>query len=163
MDAKMKNQINLGIFCALLGAFAGTILWIFLKLVSEGTALIWEWFPERADLPLYTIAVCTFGGLLIGLLRKKYGDYPEELDVVLKKVKQEKRYDYKNMLVMIPAAILPLIFGSSVGPEAGMTGIIIGLCYWAGDNMKFAQNDAKAYSEIGTAVTLGVLFHSPLF
>ena len=49
MDAKMKNQINLGIFCALLGAFAGTILWIFLKLVSEGTALIWEWLPERAD------------------------------------------------------------------------------------------------------------------
>ena len=103
------------------------------------------------------------GGLVIGLYRKRFGDYPEELDVVMGKVKREKHYEYRNMAALIPAALLPLLIGSSVGPEAGMAGIIVGICCWAGDNLKFAGSHAKEYSQVGMAVTLGVLFHSPLF
>lgn len=79
------------------------------------------------------------------------------------KSKKEKRYEYKNMLVMMIAALLPLLIGSSVGPEAGLTGIIVGLCYWAGENLKFAKQNTKEYSQIGAAVSLSVLFHAPLF
>ena len=93
----------------------------------------------------------------------RYGDYPEELTEVLGKVKKEKRYEYRNMPVMLLAAFLPLIIGSSVGPEAGLTGIIVGLCYWAGDNLKFARGNEKEYSDVGAAVTLSLLFRSPLF
>lgn len=92
-----------------------------------------------------------------------YGDYPEEMETVMAKVKTEKHYDYKNMLVMMIAAVLPLLIGSSVGPEAGLTGIIVGMCYWAGDNLKFARQHAKEYSQIGVAASLSVLFHAPLF
>ena len=84
-------------------------------------------------------------------------------DTVMAKVKTEKHYDYKNMLVMMIAAVLPLLIGSSVGPEAGLTGIIVGMCYWAGDNLKFARQHAKEYSQIGVAASLSVLFHAPLF
>lgn len=163
MRKKIKNQIYLAVFCALIGAFAGAIIWGFLKAMAEGMAFIWEWVPERVSIPYYTVIVCTVGAALIGLFRKKYGDYPEELSVVLGKVKREKRYEYKNMIVMLLAALFPLVLGSSVGPESGLAGIIVGLCYWAGDNLKFAHKNAKEYSEIGMAVTLSVLFHSPLF
>lgn len=61
------------------------------------------------------------------------------------------------------AALLPLLIGSSVGPEAGLTGIIVGLCYWAGDNLKFAKQNTRNYSQIGAAVSMSVLFHAPLF
>ena len=44
---------------------------------------------------------------------------------------------------MMIAALLPLLIGSSVGPEAGLTGIIVGLCYWAGENLKFAKSAYK--------------------
>lgn len=64
---------------------------------------------------------------------------------------------------MMIAALLPLLIGSSVGPEAGLTGIIVGLCYWAGENLKFAKQHTKEYSQIGAAVSLSVLFHAPLF
>ena len=53
--------------------------------------------------------------------------------------------------------------GSSVGPEAGLTGIIVGLCYWVGDNLKFARQNTRNYSQIGAAVSMSVLFHAPLF
>lgn len=163
LSVKLKNQLNLSLFCIIIGAFTSAIIWLFLKAVSAATAFIWEWVPGKIALPLYTVLICTAGGALIGIFRNKYGDYPEELTTVLGKVKNEKRYEYRNMSVMLLAAFLPLIIGSSVGPEAGLTGIIVGLCYWAGDNLKFARGNVKEYSEIGTAVTLSLLFHSPLF
>ena len=163
MGTKVKNQGYLFIFCALMGAAAGGIVWLFLKVLSVGTTFLWEWIPAQFSLPVYPVLVCTLGGLIIGLFRKKYGDYPEELESVMGKVKRDKHYPYKNMVVMIIAALLPLLFGSSIGPEAGMTGIIVGLCYWVGDNLKSAKKYAQDYSEVGVTVTLGVLFHSPLF
>ena len=67
------------------------------------------------------------------------------------------------MCIRDRAALLPLLIGSSVGPEAGLTGIIVGLCYWAGDNLKFAGQNTRNYSQIGAAVSMSVLFHAPLF
>lgn len=162
-NIKLKNHLNLSLFCIIIGAFTSAVIWLFLKVLSVSTSFLWEWIPGRVSLPFYTVLVCTAGGALIGVFRRKYGDYPEELTVVLGKVKNEKRYNYQNMPVMLIAAFLPLVIGSSVGPEAGLTGIIVGLCYWAGDNLKFARGNAGEYSEVGMAVTLSLLFHSPLF
>lgn len=163
MSKQIKNQVKLGVFCALIGGFIGIIIWAFLKIMSEGIFFLWEWIPKQVEIPFYTVIVCVVGAVLIGLIRKKYGDYPEEMDVVIEKVKTEKRYEYKNMLVMLVVALLSLLIGSSVGPEAGLVGIIVGLCYWAGDNLKFAHQHAKACTGIGMEVTLSMLFHAPLF
>lgn len=160
---KIKNQLELWAFCAVIGTVAGALVWALLKIMAIGTEMIWEWIPEKIHIPYYTVLVCTVGGAIIGIFRKLYGDYPEDMETVMGKVKTEKRYEYKNMLVMMIAALLPLLIGSSVGPEAGLTGIIVGLCYWAGDNLKFAKQHTKEYSQIGAAVSLSVLFQAPLF
>ena len=162
---KFINISKLTAFCLLIGAVVGAIIWTFLKAMAVGIEFIWETLPQQIEVPilLYTVLVCTLGGCLIGLFRKKFGNYPEDLDTVMAKVKSEKTYSYDNMLVMLLAALFPLLLGASIGPEAGLTGVIIGLCYWAGDNLKFAGVNTKAYSEVGTAVTLSVLFGSPLF
>lgn len=160
---KIKNQLELWAFCAVIGTVAGALVWALLKIMASGTEIIWEWIPERIHISYYTVLVCTVGGAIIGIFRKLYGDYPEDMETVMGKVKKEKRYEYKNMLVMMIAALLPLLIGSSVGPEAGLTGIIVGLCYWAGENLKFAKQHTKEYSQIGAAVSLSVLFHAPLF
>ncbi|MCD8019653.1 MAG: chloride channel protein [Clostridiales bacterium] len=160
---RAANELKLWLFCALVGGFAGLIIWVFLKLMSLGMEFFWEWLPSRMDMPFYTLAVCTVGGLVIGLVRKWTGDYPEELSTVFGKLRRDGTYEYRNMPALLLTALLPLIIGSSIGPEAGMTGIIVGLCCWAGDNLKFARQHSKEYSRIGMAVTLSVLFHSPLF
>lgn len=163
MKTTLKNQIYLYIFCGVIGFTAGAVIWCFLKVVSEGTKFLWEWLPARADLPYYTVLLCTAGGLLIGLFRKAAGDYPEDLETVFAKYKQNRTYEYNKMPVLLVAAMLPLLMGCSIGPEAGLTGVIVGLCCWAGDNLKFAKNNARAYSQVGMAVSLSVLFRAPLF
>lgn len=163
MNVKTKNEVKYLGFCAMLGAGIGLIIWAFLKLMSLGIEVIWEMVPEMVNIPFYTIIICTVGGLGIGLFRKKFGDLPEEMDTILLKVKEEKRYEYKNMLPMLVAALLPLLLGASIGPEAGLTGVIVGLCYWAGDNLNYAKQSSEDFSKMGAAVTLGLMFHSPLF
>ena len=151
------------LFCALIGAVAGALVWILLKIMAVGTEFLWKWLPGKTTVPYYTILICVAGAAIIGIFRKIFGDYPEDLETVMGKVRTEKRYEYKNMLVMMVAALLPLLIGSSVGPEAGLTGIIVGLCYWAGDNLKFAKQNTRNYSQIGAAVSMSMLFHAPLF
>ena len=162
-NVSLKNQLELWLFCALIGAVAGALVWILLKIMAVGTEFLWKWLPGKTSVPYYTILICVAGAAIIGIFRKIFGDYPEDLETVMEKVRAEKRYEYKNMLVMMVAALLPLLIGSSVGPEAGLTGIIVGLCYWAGDNLKFAKQNARNYSQIGAAVSMSVLFHAPLF
>lgn len=161
--SKAKNQAYLTLFCVIVGAVAGGVIWAFLKVMSLGISFLWEWLPAKTNIPFYTIIVCTAGAAFIGLFRHKFGDYPEELETVMGKVKTEKKYDYSNMLILLLSAMFPLVLGGSIGPEAGLTGAIVGLCYWVGDNLSFARQNAREYSEAGAAVTLSVLFRSPLF
>lgn len=163
MKVKAKNDFNLYILVLLLGAVTGAVLWVFLKAVGLCTTLLWDTLPKAAGVRWLPIVVCALGGLAAGLIRKRYGDYPEELHVVLGKIKRDKHYDYGPMPVILVCAFLPLVFGASVGPEAGLTGIIAGLCYWIGDNVKYAKEHVDEYSEIGAAATLAGLFHVPLF
>ena len=160
---KAVNEFKMLLFTVILGAVAGAVVWLFLKAVTITTGLFWETIPGRISLPFYPVILCGFGGLLLGIVHKLFGDYPEELKVVIGKIKKNKFYDYKPMAAILIAAFLPLVFGASVGPEAGLTGIIAGLCYWIGDNIKFAREDKEKYNEIGAAVTLGIIFHAPLF
>lgn len=163
MNKNIKNQASLLLFCVLIGGTAGAVIWTFLKVMSLGIEFLWQWVPSKIEIPFYTIIICTMGAALIGLFRWKFGDYPEELETVMGKVKKDKTYKYSNMPVLLGSALFPLILGSSIGPEAGLTGVIVGLCYWVADNLSFAGQNVKEYSEIGTAVTLSVLFRAPLF
>lgn len=162
-NVSFKNQLTLWLFCALIGAVAGALVWILLKIMAVGTEFLWNRIPSQNISPYYTLFVCVAGAAMIGIFRKVFGDYPEDLETVMEKVRSEKRYEYKNMPAMMVAALLPLLIGSSVGPEAGLTGIIVGLCYWAGDNLKFAGQNTRNYSQVGIVVSMSVLFHAPLF
>lgn len=158
-----KNNILFLFYTILLGVIVGAIIWTFLKVMNLGLDFLWGWVPGQIHFPLYTLCVCAAGGLLIGLWKKKFGDYPEELGVVLGKVKKTGRYSYHNIFSILGSALFPLVFGASVGPEAGLTGVIAGLCTWVGDKLKRYKQEVEELTQIGMSATLGTIFRSPMF
>ena len=112
-----SNKIKLIIFCAILGAVSAAVLWLFLRAVYLGTLLIWEKLPEAIGAPAwYPAAACLLGGNIIGLFRKRFGDDPQPMTTVIGTVKRTGSYPYNKISIIIIAAMLPLVFGSSVGP-----------------------------------------------
>lgn len=151
------------IFCLAVGGVIGSIIWAFMRVMHLLIELLWHKIPEAVSIPGYTMILCLAGGVIIGLIQKFHGPCPDDLHTVMKEYKEKGRYHYNNIPFMLFAAILPLIFGAAIGPEAGLTGVIVGLCCWAGDNFKFAGKYLSELPNIGISATLGALFHSPLF
>ena len=128
-----------------------------------GIGLVWDTIPSNFDFKFYPIIVCTAGGIILGIWQKLTNAVPDELDEVMKKVKKDKFYPYNKVLLLCISALLPLVFGGSLGPEAGLTGVIVGLCYWAGSHMKDAKSKIPELMQIGISATLSAVFYAPLF
>lgn len=151
-----------------LGAFAGAFTWTFFFLMNLGIDLLWSAAPaalDAAGLPAvaYPLAFCALGGVVIGLFQKRFGPYPTDMNTVLAQVKATGRYEYRSIGASFTGALLPLLFGGSIGPEAGLTGVIAGLCTWVGDRMRFLGRELRDVTAAGTAAAVSAIFSAPLF
>lgn len=164
----MGKRLLFALLTIAFGAFAGAFAWAFFFLMNQGIHLLWDVVPtclDQAGLPafFYPIAFCTLGGLAIGLFTKHIGAYPDDMNTVVAKVKETGRYDYQTIGPSFFGALLPLLFGGSIGPEAGLTGVIAGLCTWVGDRLRFVGAEMRELAEAGTAAVISAIFATPLF
>ena len=160
---EIKNNVLLTLYTVIVGAVAGLIIWCFIRGMNFGIDFLWSYLPGLIGFKYYTLVVCLVGGIFLGLWKNRYGDSPEELNVVIKKVKENHRYSYSNIFPSIVSSILPLILGASVGPEAGLTGIIAGLYTWMHDKLNIFSDELEELAHIGITATLGTVFASPIF
>ncbi len=160
---KAVNNLIYYLFCGFSGAIIAAIVWVFLRVMSMGIEFVWSVVPQKLDFKFYPLIVCGAGGLIVGIFQKITKTAPEDLETVITKIKKDKFYPYNKVLILCVSALLPLILGGSIGPEAGLTGVIAGLCYWAGSHMKYARNKIPELMQIGISSTLGAIFYAPLF
>ena len=132
---KPANRVLFVACVVLTGALAGAFVWAFFFLMDAGLGLLWNdgrlalsgWLdnvaPELSRGPfgvaLFPFLICMLGGVVIGLYEKKTGIATEDLPDVMAKVKSTGRYEYDHLGKLSIAALLLLLFGGSVGPEAG--------------------------------------------
>jgi H+/Cl- antiporter ClcA len=148
----------------LLGSIVGATVWLFLVTINIGIHFIWEYLPTIFASPsYYTICVTTIGGILVGLTQKYFGTYPRLMPEVMGEYKKTGRIEYRFVHKATLTAIIVLIFGASLGPEAALVGIIGGLCTWVGDRFTFALKGMNELTEVGIGATLSVIFNAPLF
>lgn len=175
----LRNRALFFVCTLLTGAVAGAAVWAFFRVMGMGINLLWSVFPTWIGHMLepfvpgisqgpfgflpYPLILCIIGGVCIGLFERRHGPYPEDLNVVMAKVKKDGRYPYDKLGAMSVAALLPLVFGGSVGPEAGLTGVIAGLCTWVGDRLKRFGADFRSMTTLGVQAALTAVFTAPLY
>ena len=175
-DGRIKKYISLCLFTFILGMAGGGIIWSLLQLMQAGIELLWTALPKAIGLTpgvsllagntgilIYNLVVCFIGAALIALVQKHYGRLPDTMEEVMFRVKTEGSYPYSKLYRIAIAALLPLIFGGAIGPEAGLTGLTVGFCYWIGANLEYRNEELTALAEAGFAAILSVIFGSPLF
>lgn len=140
----------------LLGTAAGGFVWSFVLIMNAGIALFWEILPGHIGVRFYPLLVCGLGGIAVGLCQKKFGAYPEELEKVIAAVKTTRRYEYKNVPAITVTALLPIVFGGSIGPEAGLSGAVAGFCTWIGDRLLSAAKVTSKRILYGAAALGGL-------
>src|SRR3990172_8429038 len=120
-QAKPRPYVGLLALAALLGLITAVVTFVFIVLVHAATRLVWEQAASLAGLPppVWTILICTVGGLRVGLLVRAFGDHSVIFAEIMREFGRSGRFDYRHAPGIVLTAIVSLASGASLGPEAG--------------------------------------------
>lgn len=170
--AAQKAEVGFGMvtLAIAVGLVVGLVVWAVFWASSALTELLWidvrtslENALSKAGIASWwlPVAFCGIGGLVIGLWTRFFGGQPESLENVMTSVKTTGGYQLEHPGASIIGFLLPLVFGGSIGPEAGLTGIIAAACTRIGNSLKAAGIRVKQITDVTVSAALSAVFASP--
>jgi chloride channel protein, CIC family len=162
-QAKPKSYFRLMVLVVILGVVSAVITFVFMALVHEGTNVIWEQTAQLVGIapPVFTILVCTIGGLLVGMLVKLFGDHSGIFAEVMREFGKTGRFDYRNAPGIVITAFFSLISGASLGPEAPLADACGGFGTWASDRLKLDEQETRTMGYSGVSGMLAAFITNP--
>ncbi|MFN8471495.1 MAG: chloride channel protein [Anaerolineae bacterium] len=163
-EARPKSYIKLMAFVALLGLICALVTFAFIALVHQGTYLIWEQaaLTLGVDPRLFTVLVCTFGGLVVGLLVKVFGDHNAIFADLMLEFGKTGRFDYRNAPGIVITAFVSLVCGASLGPEAPLADACGGIGTLLSDRLKLNEQETRTLGYAGVSGMLAAFITEPV-
>jgi len=162
-QARPAPYIKLMALVVLLGLISALVTFAFMALVHQGTHLLWDQaaLALGIDPRLFTVLVCTFGGLLVGLLVKLFGDHTGIFAEVMLEFGKTGRFDYRNAPGIVITAFVSLIAGASLGPEAPLADACGGIGTLLSDRLKLDDQQTRTMGYSGVSGMLAAFITSP--
>jgi H+/Cl- antiporter ClcA len=113
------------------------------------------------DSRLFTLLVCTTGGLLVGLLVKLFGDHSGIFAEVMLEFGKTGRFDYRNAPGIVITAFVSLISGASLGPEAPLADACGGMGTLISDRLKLDEQETRTMGYSGVSGMLAAFITNP--
>ena len=126
------------------------------------TALLWNRIGGSIGIAWFPLATCTVGGLLIGLWTWWTGERVQPLEEVMAEFKATGSHRTHGAVKPVITFLLPLVFGGSIGFEAGITGLVTAGCCWIRDRLKAAGLRWAAVADVTIAASFAAIFGTPL-
>jgi H+/Cl- antiporter ClcA len=162
-EVKPKRYLGLMLLVGLMGIISALFTFLFMIIVNRGISLVWEQGAAAIGLDprLFTFLICTLGGLLVGLLVKLFGDHNAIFAEIMQEFGKTGRFDYRNAPGIVITAIVSLIAGASLGPEAPLADGCGGIGTWLSDRLKLKQHENQAMGYSGFSGMLAAFITSP--
>lgn len=158
-----RPYLRLLLLAALLGAASAGVLFAFMWLVNMGSTAVWETMAAATGLPapVFTLLVCTLGGLLVGIAVKGFGDHSGIFAELMAEFGRTGRFDYRHAPGIVVTALISLVSGASLGPEAPMADACGGMGTWLADRTKLDARQSRALGFAGLSGMLAAFITSP--
>ncbi len=160
---KPKPYFRLMALVALMGIISALVTFVFMAFVNGSIAWIWE---EAAlalgmDPRLFTLLVCTLGGLLVGLLVKTFGDHNAIFSELMQEFGKTGRFDYRHAPGILVTSFISLIAGAALGPESALADACGGIGTWIADKLKLDEKETRTLGFGGLSAMLGAFVTNP--
>ena len=162
-QVRPKSYLRLMALVILLGLISALITFTFMALVHQGTYLLWTEAAQALGIapPLFTLLVCTLGGLLVGLLVKFFGDHSGIFFEVMREFGKTGRFDYRNAPGIVITAFVSLLSGASLGPEAPLADACGGIGTLVSDKFKLDEQETRTLGYSGVSGMLAAFITNP--
>ncbi len=114
------------------------------------------------DPRLLILLICTIGGLLVGLLVRVFGDHNGIFADVIKDFGKTGRFDYRHAPGIVITALVSLISGGSLGPEAPLADASGGIGTFVADRLKLDPRESRTLGYSGLSGMLAAFITSPI-
>jgi H+/Cl- antiporter ClcA len=127
IDIRSRPFYGLLVLSALFGVMAALLTVGFAFLYKYGLVAIWQTLPAMLGMtsgtssPIFIIAICLMGGLLVGLITLYTKVHPQLLAEEFEEFTNDGRIAPRSGFVGMFRGLVGLVFGGSIGPEGPMT------------------------------------------
>lgn len=158
-----RPYLKLLLLTAVLGLISAVVTFVFVVLVNTGQQIIWEQTAAATGLatPLFTVLICAMGGLLVGALVKVFGDHTGIFAELIAEFGVTGRFNYRHAPGIVLTALVSLIAGGSLGPEAPMADACGGIGTWLADRLKLDERSTRSLGFSGLSGMLAAFITSP--
>ena len=157
----MKKQ-NVGIlfsgFC--LSSLIALVAFLFLISEKFGSHLLWESWGHSVPFPnLYKGLLLLVGGFLVFALKRKWGSLPRTSHELMEELKEGQTVNYRHTWRSLVLALLILVLGAGVGPEAPLLGAVIAYSIWQADKLRYLEANREQLKHLPLKDKLVRFFH----
>ena len=163
-QARLWPYIRLLALVVVLGLISALVTFAFVALVHQGTALVWERAAQALgiDPRLFTLLVCSLGGLAVGLLVKRFGDHNAIFADLMLEFGKTGRFEYRHAPGIVVTAFVSLISGGSLGPEAPLADACGGIGTLLSDRLKLNEQETRTMGYSGVSGMLAAFITNPI-
>ncbi len=162
-QAKARPYFRLMVLVAIMGFISALITFLFIYLSDQLTALIWDQAGQVLGLDqwVFTLLVCSMGGLLVGLLVRLFGDHNAIFFELMQEFGKTGRFNYRNSPGILLTALVSLAAGGSLGPEAPLADACGGTGTLISDRLKLDERETRVMGFGGLSGMLAAFITNP--
>ena len=158
MMKKQNVMILLSGFC--LSSLIALVSFLFLMAEKFGSHLLWESWGHSVPFPsLYKGFLLLVGGLLVFALKKKWGSLPRSSHELMEELKEQQTVNYRHTWRSLVLALIILVLGAGVGPEAPLLGAVIAYSIWQADKLRYLEANREQLKQLSLKDKLVRFFH----